>query len=89
MYTPGVSLDNRINYHPRNIKKSLDQSNLIRKCFFECIRTCLSVRKYVSMKGNAGAYFLTFFNKDSTVLNMILSNFINMSLCHTISFDIM
>jgi hypothetical protein len=30
VYTAGVSLDNRINYHPRNIKKSLFQSKLIR-----------------------------------------------------------
>ena len=30
VYTAGVSLDNRINYHPKNIKKSLFQSKLIR-----------------------------------------------------------
>ena len=61
-------------------------------CVFECIRTYLSVRTCVTMKGNAGAYFLTFVNKDSiqcyTVLNMILSNFINMNLNHIMSFHI-
>jgi len=30
VYTAGVSLDNRINYHPKNIKKSSGQSKLIR-----------------------------------------------------------
>ena len=31
VYTAGVSLDNRINYHPRSIKKTSLQSELIRK----------------------------------------------------------
>ena len=34
VYTAGASLDNRINYHPKNIQKSSSQSKLIRKYIF-------------------------------------------------------
>ena len=34
VYTAGVSLDNRINYHPKNIKKSISQSKLISKFLY-------------------------------------------------------
>lgn len=42
VYTAGVSLDNRINYHPKNIKKSTSQSKLISKyCTAAISQTCL------------------------------------------------
>lgn len=44
VYTAGVSLDNRINYYPKNIKKTLSQSKLIRKyCFILRNMCCVNI----------------------------------------------
>jgi hypothetical protein len=36
VYTPGVTLDNRINYKPKNIKKGEIQAGFIQKALDQC-----------------------------------------------------